>query len=153
MSPFSLRGIRGSQSSAQIEEKTSYIILSHICIVSQLTLTLSDLLARSLHTHYMCLSLLITCLPFLTERDTRQPELCSKRRKNKIYHASTHTQCFLAKTLPSLLCLYSLNLFPFLNTQDTLQPELWLKRRKNKIYHPFTYTHCFSAKTLPCLLC
>ena len=74
------------------------------------------------------LSILITCVPFLTTRDTRQSELRLKRRKNKIYH-------------------------PYTNTQATRQPELQSNRRKNKIYHSSTHTQCFSAKALPCLLC
>ena len=41
-------------------------------------------LAESLHTN--------TCLPFLTTRATRQPELWSKGRKNNIYYPLPHTQ-------------------------------------------------------------
>ena len=54
MSPFPLRGIRGSQSSGRNEEKTRYIIPPHIRNVSQLIRTLPSLLARSLYTHNMC---------------------------------------------------------------------------------------------------
>jgi hypothetical protein len=58
-------------------------------------LTLPSLLTRSLYT--------LICVPFLTTRTTRQPELWSKWRKNKSYHSSTHTQCSQLR-LDFLIC-------------------------------------------------
>ena len=110
----------GSQSSGQNKEKQRYIIPPHICSVSQLILTLPSLIARSLYTHNMYAHFYYAgyaAVRASVEKKKNQ-DVSSlhtyagyaaawapvELKKNKMYHSSTHTQCFSAKALPCILC-------------------------------------------------